>query len=400
MTASERSPNTAPSILYLTLTQVLSEPVEQRLLGGIRRFARTHGIPVEICNGLGVRAETILDILARFRPGGCIFECGGFPILPAAFGDVPVVYIEAPDGPGWRTADSVDSDDDAVAELAFRELAKSHPPLFAAVPFIRSAGWSVRRVRAFRAVCSKAGAKCLVFRNCAGEDGAAWSARLGAWAASLPPHAAVFAVNDPTAWDVERALAAAGKTLPRMATLVGVDAVGKRWDFRSDAISSVQLDFELCGYLAAKALAGKMEGGVAGGRAALDHAPRRILFSPLLVERRRSTMGRGRQEGWILKAVDLIREKACDGLSAAELPARFRCSRSLFDLRFKEALGHTAQDEIEHVRLEKAFELLRRGTSIGAIAALCGYRTDIALRWVFRRRTGMSMREWRARNSL
>ncbi len=98
--------------------------------------------------------------------------------------------------------------------------------------------------------------------------------------------------------------------------------------------------------------------------------------------------------------MDLIREKACDGLSAAELPGRFRCSRSLFDLRFKEARGHTAQDEIEHVRLEKAFELLRRGTPIGAIAALCGYRSDIALRWVFRRRTGMSMRQWRARNCL
>ena len=389
------------TILYLTLTQVLAEPVELRLLGGIRRFARTHGIPVEVCNGLGVRAETIPGILARFRPAGCIFECGGFPIPPAAFGDVPVVYIEAPDGPGWRNADSVISDDDAVAGLAFRELAKSHPPLFAAVPFIRPAGWSERRVRAFRSVCARAGAKCLLFRNRPGEDSAARAARLAAWAASLPLHAAIFAVNDPTAWSVERALAAAGKTLPRMATLVGVDAVGKRWDFRSDAISSVQLDFELSGYLAAKALVEKMEGGAAAGsRAAQDHAPRRILFSPLLVERRRSTMGRGRQEGWILKAVDLIREKACDGLSAAELPARFRCSRSLFDLRFKEALGHTAQDEIEHVRLEKVFELLRRGTPIGAIAALCGYRTDIALRWVFRRRTGMSMREWRARNSL
>ena len=99
-----------------------------------------------------------------------------------------------------------------------------------------------------------------------------------------------------------------------------------------------------------------------------------------------------------MDAVDIIRREACDGLSAAGIAARFRCSRRLFDIRFKEALGHTAQDEIEHVRLEKAFELLRNGAPIGAIAALCGYRSDTTMRWVFLHRVGMSMREWRTRN--
>ena len=140
------------------------------------------------------------------------------------------------------------------------------------------------------------------------------------------------------------------------------------------------------------------QGGPAGRRAA--HPPARLIipFSPLLVDRRRSTGGRGRREKWIMDAVDIIRREACDGLSAADIAARFRCSRRLFDLRFKEALGHTAQDEIEHVRLEKAFELLRNGVPIGTIATLCGYRSDTTMRWVFLHRVGMSMRTWRTRN--
>ena len=46
------------------------------------------------------------------------------------------------------------------------------------------------------------------------------------------------------------------------------------------------------------------------------------------------------------------------------------------------------------------FTLLRdTKTPISAVAALCGWRSDIALRWLFRRRTGMSMRQWRRENT-
>ena len=374
----------------------------RRRLAGVRRFARTCGLSVTVCAGHEADAGNLPAILARVRPSGCIAECGGIgtPIPLKRFGGVPVVYLEAPDGPGWRGAVSVVADDAAIARTAFRELATAKPPVFASGPYRRRVAWSERRIAAFRAICAEEGAECLEFRNRPREGDDARAARLAKWAAALPLHAAVFAANDPTAWEVERALAAAGRTLPRSATLVGVDAIGPRWDFRSDAISSVQLDFEFSGYLAARALAGRI--GALAGRGG-DRPPRQakqllITFSPLLVDRRRSTGGQGRRENWIMDAVDIIRREACDGLTPAALRARFRCSRNLFDLRFKEALGHTARDEIEHVRLEKAYELLRRGTPVGAIAALCGYRSDIALRWIFRRRTGMSMREWRTRN--
>ena len=391
-------------ILFLSANDELDAPMERRRLAGVRRFARSCGLHFAVHAIPKASARKLPAILAQFRPSGCVAECGGIgaPIPPERFGDVPVVYFEAPDGPGWRNVVSVVADEAAVARMAFRELAMAHPPVFAAVPWNCRVGWSERRMAAFRAICAEAGAKCLVFGNHPRENDDARAARLAKWAASLPPHAAVFAANDPIAWEVERAFAAARRSLPRTATLVGVDAIGPRRDFPSTGISSIQLDFEVAGYLAARALVERIvaQGGSVGRRAAHPPARLDIPFSPLLVDRRRSTGGRGRRENWIMDAVDIIRREACDGLSAADVAARFRCSRRLFDIRFKEALGHTAQDEIEHVRLEKAFELLRNGAPIGAIAALCGYRSDTTMRWVFLHRTGMSMREWRSRNGL
>ncbi len=123
-------------------------------------------------------------------------------------------------------------------------------------------------------------------------------------------------------------------------------------------------------------------------------------IGPLMVLRRKSTSGRGRHEPRILKAVEMIRAEACDGLTAAKLAARFDCSRRLFNMRFREATGHSVLDEILHVRLEKAFTLLAKtDTPIGAIPDFCGFRSYWALDFLFRTRFGMSMREWRKRNS-
>ena len=120
-------------------------------------------------------------------------------------------------------------------------------------------------------------------------------------------------------------------------------------------------------------------------------------FGPLLVVRRKSTRGRGRREPFVLQAVETIRREACDGLTAAELIQRSRVSKSLFNLRFREAVGHSARDEIEHVRLERVFTLLAEtNTPLGIVSDMCGFGSEVELRQIFRKRVRTSMGEWRA----
>ena len=74
-------------------------------------------------------------------------------------------------------------------------------------------------------------------------------------------------------------------------------------------------------------------------------------------------------------------------------------SERLAEMEFKAATGKRITEEITDVRFERVFELLSRPSqSITPIANLCGWDSDIYLKRLFKRRTGMTMREWRARH--
>ena len=93
----------------------------------------------------------------------------------------------------------------------------------------------------------------------------------------------------------------------------------------------------------------------------------------------------------------MIRREACDGLTAAEVIRRGGVTKSLFTLRFREAMGHSIRAEIEQVRLERVFTLLAEtDTPLGVIADMCGFGSEVELRQIFRKRVKTSMKEWRA----
>ena len=374
----------------------LEKPIQRLRLDGVRRYAKAHGWDVDVESGRSATPENLDAILAESRPVGCIAECwaGGVHLPPRLFGAVPVVHFDPPENAEFRGAATVECDNAAVAAAAYRELSAGLPSSYAVMSVVRPRRWARERVAAFRALCRTNGRRCQVFREQPkGEDEGERAARLAAWAAALPPHCAVFAVNDVAAREIARALVAAGRAIPRTATLVGADAVNGRFPASdSPSISSVRIDFELAGFLAARLLAEKIASRVTpqpppdGGD----------TFGALLVERRQTTGGRGRREPHILKAVEMIRREACDGLTAAALAARFRVSRAHFERRFREATGHSVLDEILHVRMENAEILLSRNDiAIGAIYSRCGFASDRELRSHFLSRMRVSMRQWR-----
>lgn len=367
---------------------------------GICRFARLRGWRTRFFSPQELPSAAIGPLLARICPVGCLVECSRplvaphyEPPLPDVFGDTPVVYIDPQDDhPGLRGAAAVFCDEAAVARMAFRELSSGNPPSYAAVPFVKPCKWSDERVAAFRALCAERGTECHVFPYCADEDADERDGRLSDWCAALPQHCAVFAVNDLTAWKVADAFHAAGRHVPRSATIVGVDGYELEPDSTPSRISSIKLDIERSGFIAARLLGEMAEDLEYRGPA---------LFGPLLCVRRGSTRGRGRHDPRILEATEAIRRTATDGLSVSALASRFGSSRRLFEIRFREAMGHSAIDEILHVRLEYAQALLSRGDmSVAAVADFCGFGTVRQMHRVFRSRTGMSPREWRKVNCL
>lgn len=393
----------SPTILYIGYDPCYAL-LRRRRLSGIRRCAKAFGLGVATLPPEEATSDTVRAAIARFHAVGCVVECwkSHCDLPPRLFGPVPVTYFDPPERREWRGVAKVVCDEAAVARAAFRELASGLPSGYAVVAEgpTRASPWARGRIAAFRACCRKDGKPCRVFPERNGEDEAQRLTRLQRWVAALPPHCAIFAVNDLVASEVARALTSAGRSLPRSATLVGADAAEVPEDgLRIPAISSVKIDFELSGYLAAKTLTRMLAAGNAKDAGGDDAflAAETLSFGPLLCIRRQSTRGRGRHEPWVMKAVEMIRGEACDGLTATALAARFPVSRKLFELRFREAIGHSVLNEILHVRMERVFELLRRPDfPIGAIADFCGFQSDRELRNLFLARTGTSMRAWRA----
>jgi len=363
----------------------------RRKLAGVMRFARTRKWEVEAVPAARWSPSGLPALLRRLRPAGCVVECldaAGIP-SPARFGRTPAVWLDPPEKLRWRGAPAVVCDNAAVARFAFRELAAGLPSCFAAVPSHRLQRWSAERIGAFRALCAEAGAPCHVFEGRAvrrgrPEDLERRRARLAAWLSTLPARCAVFAANDYSARDVALAARSVARSIPRELSLLGVDGMpDESGDATIRRLSSVRMDFELAGYLAARLLASLPSRAAAA-------------FGPLCVLRGDSTRGRGRRDPHVLEAVGIIRREACEGLTAAALAARVPGSRKHFERRFREAMGHSVLDEILHVRLQAAMDLLAHPEPpIGTLADFCGFGSQVELRIAFRARTGMSMRQWR-----
>ena len=357
------------------------------------RFARTRKWEVEAIPAARWSPAGLPALLRRLRPAGCVVECldaAGIP-SPARFGKTPAVWLDPPEKLRWRGAPAVVCDNAAVARFAFRELAAGLPSCFAAVPSHRLQRWSEERIAAFRALCAEAGAPCHVFegrtvRRGRQEDLERRRARLAAWLSTLPARCAVFAANDYSARDVALAARSVARSIPRELSLLGVDGMpDESGDATIRRLSSVRMDFELAGYLAARLLSSLP-----------SLPPQAAAFGPLCVLRGDSTRGRGRRDPHVLEAVGIIRREACEGLTAAALAARVPGSRKHFERRFREAMGHSVLDEILHVRLQAVMDLLSRPEPpIGTIADFCGFGSQVELRIAFRARTGMSMRQWR-----
>ena len=380
------SRNGPPVILYLDVNP--GQSVKAAKFAGIRRYAEARGWGACAVPSAESRPENLAALLAERKPAGCVVQCraGASPLLPEAFGSVPVVYLDpAPDFAGGRAAGVV-ADDRAIARLAMRELRALRPAAFAFVGWHTPQPWSDIREAAFREEAAAAGLPGLVFPRLPQDRTSRGfrAPRLAAWLSALPRRSAVFAADDAVAADVSAACRAAGLSVPRDIAIIGVNDIdGGADDAGASETSTVSVDHERGGYRAAAAVAEGSRGGVA--------------FGPLMVVRRKSTGGRGRQEPFVLKALADIRAEACDGLAPKDLVPRFRCSRWLFEMRFREATGHSVLDEILHVRLERACAMLAGGAaSVSAVAGMCGFGSYDAMHDLFRRQFGKTPSQFRA----
>ena len=250
-----------PRILYLNHGKGVQ--VQKLEIAGIRRYAAARGWRVVTVPTAECSSERIPELLSANSPViGCVIEghpVSGNGLPPALFGSIPVVYLHVSPSLYGKDAVRVEADNGAIARAAFDELSAGRPAAYAVIGFWGDdVHWSCARMRVFASLAAEAGASCATFSGTL--PGNERSAHLAAWVAQLPVHTAFFAVNDVTAAEAVVAARRAGRRIPRDLTLVGVDNDPAICETSSPKITSIQLDHERSGYVAARLLAARMTG--------------------------------------------------------------------------------------------------------------------------------------------
>jgi LacI family transcriptional regulator len=200
--------------------------------------------------------------------------------------------------------------------------------------------------------------------------------------------ACVLAAYDDTAATVLSICRRAGLKIPEDVAVLGIGNDEDVCLHTVPPLSSVQPDFEEEGYRASRELQSMMLGDI----------PKKRLFfcGRSMVVGRSSTRNSTNSAMLSHDAMSFISRNALRGISAKDVTMHLHVSRRLADLRFREATGTSLQKAIIEKRLKEVCRLLADSTlTISEIAVWCGYRDANYLKNLFRKRTGMSMREWR-----
>lgn len=304
---------------------------------------------------------------------------------------LPVVDVETimASEPGFGR---VNTDDPQRARLALDHLLDRGFTRFACYAEPRP-GFAWKPAAAFEAAVAARGRECRRYR--AGSAARPWPVeqrRIARWLAALPTPTAVFVADSHCGRRVLEACRIAGLDVPQQIAVIAGDTDDLMCEVASPPLSSVELASRRIGYLAA----GLLDRLLAG-----EAPPQRpILVPPLRVIARQSTDLLALDDPDLVGAIRQIRGQACGRLRVRDVVAGVAVSRRLLEQRFRAALGHGPAEEIRRVRLERARELLAHSElSIEQIARAAGFRSATRLGVAFRRRFGLTPRDWRASQS-
>ena len=256
---------------------------------------------------------------------------------------------------------------------------------YAFVPDVEGRGWSRLRERGFRERLTRAGLSCRSYNHVRKD--------LAAWLRELPKPAAVMTPFDFRAKDVVEACRATHISVPEDLAILGVDDDELICESTRPSISSIRLDQEKIGYKAAETLNRLMS-------ATRPTPSERIQLTSGAVIERESTRPISPTVHLVNKIKACIGERFAEDLSVDEIAAFAGVSRRLADLRFSAATGTSIRRALEDRRLK---EIQRRLADsklpIAKITRLAGYSNDLWVKYVFKKRFGLSMSDWRKENA-
>lgn len=361
-------------------------PAGRAKLDGAAARAHERGAVLQTV-GAASNAARVRALLDFWHPDACIVESGDDThyLKPTVFGRLPTAFIDRDSASLPRTARTVNIDSTALGQAAARELLRLDRRDYGLVPVDKPTFWGRDRTAAFLKALELNGKSCHVYARRARDldDTRA----LSAWLAGLPRPCGIFAATDILGARVISAVRRLGARIPEDFAVLGADNDPTICENTAPTLSSLALDFASADRLAVDAV--------------IDRAPGPRLFGIREIVRRASTFLPNRNRPGVAAALDLIRQKACDGLRARDVAAAMGVSRRLAEIRFKSVTGQTLLDAIRARRIAQAKELVADGkTPLETIPFLCGLNGTATFRRAFKAQTGLAPRDYRAQSGV
>ena len=366
-------------------------------LAGIYRYAEKSKWQVQMVQS-GASAEEISYMLDIWKPIGCIVDrsLSNARNPTKLFHSTPVVLMDQNPKTSSRHYSCVNHDSTATSTLAAEELLKTGVDYYSYVPHWLKTHWNRERELALAARIRKSKKRFIpwgtpsFFHN---DSTARKDEFIAQRLKELPKPCGLLCANDQIAQRVLHIAAEVGLTLPRDLAIIGIDNDEFICNNTTPTLSSVLPDFQKGGYLAAELL----DFVIAHSEA----KPVMKFYGPLELIRRSSTRRFATADALVNRALELISDNAFDpDFHTKSLLRELKCSRSLLEMRFRAVQGHSIRDEIQMLRFDKALSLLRNpNQTIAPIANLCGYASDPFFKRLFKKKTGLTMREWRKQNT-
>ena len=212
---------------------------------------------------------------------------------------------------------------------------------------------------------------------------------LAEWIAGLPKPIGLMTCHDDRGQQVLDACRRAKLSVPEQVAVVGVDNDTHLCNLCTPPLTSIDVQSSRIGYAAAELLSRMMKGEPQPETPILIGPPRGIAA-------RRSTDMISIEDQQVAKSLKFIRDNANRPISVGDVQVQSGLSVSVFERRFKSAIGRTTKAEITRVRLNRAKLLLTEtNLPITRIAQQSGFRESKYFCEVFRKTEGMTATQYR-----
>jgi LacI family transcriptional regulator len=282
--------------------------------------------------------------------------------------DIPTVFHAVLDEKPMDGAGNICADDVGIGKVAAEHLLSLGFHNFAFCG-LNDFFWSRKRAEGFRETITRAGFEPAFYRYPKSRAQRFWPReqnRLVAWLKSLPKPVGLMACIDERAQEVIEASKQAGLRIPEEVAIIGADDDKLICELSNPPLSSVALSSVRAGYEAAELLDELMS----------DRRPDdpTVYVRPLHVVSRQSTDVQAVADEEVAAAMNFIKNNIARPIQVNDVVSHCSLSRNILARRFKKALGHTMQQEIKSLRIERIAGLLvTTSMPVSQIASTMGF---------------------------